>query len=153
MADTTTYTTKRQIIALVVFLFVLLGMIAAIQVGDIESQEARLTISAAIGIFVLMVLIGILSLRGKSIVLTDDCIDYYATVRIIDRDRKTKVDHIRLRWANIEYISAKLRGREFILTCHLFDSRTIELKPNNINPKATSTIFDLHHAHHPRPLR
>lgn len=152
MSDPIIYTAKAQITALAVFLFILIGMIAAVAFS-VDPPEARLTIGASIGIFAVMVLIGILSLRGKSIVLTDNGIDYHSTALIIDRDRKTKVDHIRLRWADIEYISAKLRGREFILTCHLFDSRTVELKPNNINPKATSTIFDLHHAHHPRPLR
>lgn len=74
MSDPIIYTAKAQITALAVFLFILIGMIAAVAFS-VDPPEARLTIGASIGIFAVMVLIGILSLRGKSIVLTDNGID------------------------------------------------------------------------------
>lgn len=151
MSEQTTYTTRRQITALVVFLFILLSIIVAIVFSDIEPKEARLTISASIGIFAIVVLNGIRMQRGKSIVLTNDGIGYYATAYIIDQDRKAKVDHLRLRWADIEYLSADQRRRELILKCHLADGRVVELTPNNIDPKAASAIFERHHAYTKSP--
>ena len=89
-----------------VFLFVLLGIGIAIGLDTALDSNDRICICTALGTSVLVTLAGISKLRGKSIVLNDEGIGYYEPAKVIDRDRKTNVDHIRLNWADIEYLSA-----------------------------------------------
>ena len=128
-----------------VFLFVLLGIGIAIGLDTALDSNDRICICTALGTSVLVTLAGISKLRGKSIVLNDEGIGYYAPTKVIDRDRKTNVDHILLNWADIEYLSATPTGYAFFLHCHMADGRIVVLTPSEIAPNPSLHFFERHY--------
>ena len=143
-----TFTTRKSVIILVVLVIGYSAtLISAVLSRGIDSNW-RIILGVLLCVVIdIFMLIGIFTIRGKSIVINADGIRYYSTAHIIDCGNKTKVDSINLQWKDIDYMSVKKSFRNyFFAVCHLNDGKEVYLYPASIDTRALEDLFNSYHA-------
>ena len=142
-----TYTTRRLVIILVLLVIGYSAALISVVLSRGIDSNWRIILGVLCGVIDIFMLIGIFTIRGKSIVINADGIRYYSTAHIIDSGNKTKVDSINLQWKDIDYMSVKKSFRKyFFAVCHLNDGKEVYLYPASIDTRALEDLFNYYHA-------